>query len=274
MRRWPARFLSTRVRSARFVAFVAFCTLLLTSVVARAYTPPPIEGPITDPLGKLAPADKQALSDKLRGYKDRTGNEITYLIAPSLDGEDIADVAYDTAKAWKLGSLDMQSKQADVLVVLAPNERKIRIETAKGAEGDLTDLQTQQIIQGVIGPRLKADDFRGAIDQSSDAIIQALGDNAAHKKPVAGEEPASLPSVVGVAILLIILILLIAKSRGGGGGRGGGGPFFWFGGGGWGGGGGGGGFGGGGGGFGGGGGSWGGGGGGGGWGGGGSSGSY
>ena len=268
MRRSPARFLRTRVRFARFAAFFAFCTFLLASFDALAYTPPPIEGPITDPLGKLATADKQALSDKLRAYKDRTGNEITYLIAPSLDGEDIADVAYDTAKVWKLGSLDMQSKQADVLVVLAPNERQIRIETAKGAEGDLTDLQTQQIIQTVIGPRLKADDFRGAIDQSSDAIIQALGDNAAHKKPIAGEEPASIPSVIVVAILLIVLILLIAKARGGGGrGGGGGGPFFWFGGGGW---GGGGGFGGGGGG----GGSWGGGGGGGGWGGGGSSGRY
>lgn len=258
----------TPLAFARLVAFVAFCTCFLGSALAWAYTPPPIEGPITDPMGKLSPADKQALDDKLRGYKDRTGNELTYLIAPSLDGEDIADVAYDTVKAWKLGSLDMQSAQRDVLVIFAPNERRVRIETAKGAEGDLTDLQTQQIINNVIGPRLKVDDFRGAVDQSSDAIIQALGDNASGKKPVAGEEPPSIPSVVVVAIILIVLIFLISRSRGGGG-RGGGGPFIWFGGGG--------GWGGGGGGFGGGGsggGSWGGGGGGGGWGGGGSSGSY
>ncbi len=255
-----------RAGFARFAAFIVFCTYFLTAFAAWAYTPPPNEGPITDPMGKLSPADKQALGDKLRAYKARTGSEVTYLIAPSLDGEDIADVAYDTIKAWKLGSLDMQSAQRDVLVVIAPNERKIRIETAKGAEGDLTDLQTQQIIQTIIGPRLKEDDFRGAIDQSSNAIIQALGDNASGKKPAAEDDSVSWPSVALTAGVLLLIIFLIARSRRGGGG--GGPPFIWFGGGG-------GGFGGGGGGgFGGGGGGWGGGGGGGGWGGGGSSGGY
>lgn len=247
-----------------FTAIVAFCTLLFSSTFAFAFTPPPIDGPITDAAGKLSDSDKQTLSEKLRTYKATSGNEITFFIAASLNGEDIADVANDTARAWKLGT---KEKQKDVLVVIAPNERKDRIETAKGADGDLTDLQTAQIRQATLEPRLKADDFRGAIDQTTDAIIGALGDAASGKTPApAAGQNASFGSVLFFIILIVIVFLIVrAINRRGGGGGGGGPGFFWFGGGG-------GGFGGGGSSGGGGGGDWGGGGGG--WGGGGSSGSY
>ena len=263
------------MRRITLVAFFAFCTLLFGSVSAWAFTPPPNDGPVTDAAGKLSPEDKQSLDAKLRAYKDSSGNEITYFVAASLNGEDIADVAYDTARAWQLGT---KEKEKDVLVVIAPNERRVRIETAKGAGGDLTDIQTQQIQQQVLNPRLKENDFRGAIDQSSDAIIAALGD-AGTAKPRRNEEAADPVSTFVIILVIVFVIYLAIKLRGIGGGRGGGGGPFWFGGGGF-----GGGFGGGGGGFGGfggggGGGSWGGGGGGwggggGGWGGGGSSSSY
>jgi uncharacterized protein len=232
MRRAPFSILGAM--DARFlIAIVAFCTLLFSGTRAFAYTPPANEGPITDPAGKLSADDKQALDQKLRDYKDRTKNEVTYFIAPSLNGEDISDVSFATFNAWQLGS---KADDNGVLVVMAPNERKIRIEVGKGREGDLTDLQSSQIIQQIIGPRLKVNDFRGAIDQSADAIVSALGDNASGKKTPAAGDQASLGSVI-FFVILILLVIFIARAinrRGGGGGGGpGGGPgFFWFGGGG------------------------------------------
>ena len=211
MRRTPvARFAAT------FFAIVACCTLLVASTRAFAFTPPPNDGPVTDPAGKLTPADKQALDDKLRNYKAASGNEVTFFIAASLDGEDIADVAYDTANAWKLGT---KEKEKDVLVVLAPNERKVRIETAKGAGGDLTDLQTHQILQTAVEPHLRENDFRGAVADGSDAIIAALGDNAAGKVrgPTAGNAP-SVGSVVGIVVVMLLIIFFLARRGGGGGG--------------------------------------------------------
>jgi len=221
------------MRRIAVVAFLAFCTLFLAGAQAWAFTPPAIDGPITDPSHKLSDDDKQALAQKLLDYKNRTTNEVAYFIAPSLNGEDIEDVGYDTGQAWQLGA---KGKDNGVLVVLAPNERRMRIEVGKGLEGDLTDLQTQQIIQQIIGPHLKQNDFRGAIDQSADAIIAALGDAAAQPGGHRAKAEAADPVSTIVFVLIIVFVIYLAiKLRGGGRGGGGGGPF-WFGGGGFGGG--------------------------------------
>ncbi|MEO8799640.1 MAG: TPM domain-containing protein [Polyangiaceae bacterium] len=255
----------------RFVAFAVLCALFVFGAQAWAFTPPANDGPITDAAGKLSPADKQRLDDKLRAYKNSSGNEISYFITPTLDGEDIAAVGYDTARAWKLGT---KEKEKDVLVVIAPNDRKVFVETAKGAGGDVTDLQGNQLVEQVIGPRLRDNDFAGAIDKSSDVLMADLGDAGTVRPHAEVDQPNYVSVVIFIFIIgFVIWIAIKIRGGGGGGGRGGGGGPFWFGGGGY----GGGGFGGGGGGFGGfggggGGGGWGGGGGG--WGGGGGGGSY
>ena len=206
--------MSSRRLSVAFAAIVVFCTLLFAGPRAFAYTPPPNDGPITDPAGKLSPEDKQALSDKILAYKTQTGNGIAYFIAPSLNGEDIEDVGFATAQAWGIGAKKLDR---GVLVTMAPNERKIRIDVGKGAEGELTDLQSSQIIQQIIGPRLKQNDFRGAIDQSFVAIVAALNDPT-HGGAAASGGGTSLGSVIFIVIIMLLIIFFLARRGGGGGG--------------------------------------------------------
>jgi uncharacterized protein len=243
------------VRIGQLLASLLAIVVLLVAPRAAlaAFTPPPFEGYVVDTAGKLSDADKEAISAKLEAYEKASTNQIAVLVVKSLEGEAIEDVAYHTARAWKVGQ---KGKDNGVLLVIAPAERKIRIETGKGVGAQLTDLQSNDIIRTKIAPRLKEEKFRAAIDDGVDAIIQDLGDPAAPERAAARErERAKQParpaakesfcaSIIPLGILVFILIVIWLARRGGGGGRGGGGPFIFMGGGGgggdWGGGGGGG----------------------------------
>ena len=231
------------VRIGQLVAsLLALVVLLLAPRAAfAAFTPPEFDGYVVDTAGKLSDADKQAISAKLEAYEKASTNQIAVLVVKSLEGEAIEDVAYRTARAWKVGQ---KGKDNGVLLVIAPVERKIRIETGKGVGGQLTDLQSNEIIRNKIGPRLKEEKFRQAIDDGVDAIIADLGDPTAPERAAARERarnqqpggtqgPRSLcASILPVGILLFILLVIWLARRGGGGRGGGGGGFFFMGGGG------------------------------------------
>src|SRR5262245_9134324 len=125
---------------------MAVAATLLFVGRARAFSPPPLpaDGFVVDTAGKLSASDIDALDRKLRAIKQAGGPSIAALVTGSLEGESIDDVGYETARVWKVGE-----KGADngVLIVIAPNERKVRIEVAKGNEGDLTDLESNDIIR-------------------------------------------------------------------------------------------------------------------------------
>jgi LemA protein len=218
----------------------------LLSISALAFTPPPIQGHVTDVAGKLSASDRAFLNDKLDKYRQQSSNEIAVFLAGPLDGESIEDVAFTTFNTWKIGQ---KGKDNGVLLVIAPTDRKVRIETGKGVGGSLTDLQANDIIRKEISPRLKVNDFRGAIDRGTTAIMADLGGAGAPPRtaPSAGPTPQGQSRTCGGAVLflLIIILVVVLLSRMSGGGGGGGGGFFvgggGGGGGGWGGGGGGGG---------------------------------
>ncbi len=253
---------------------VAFLALVALPRSALAYTPPALVGPVNDAAGKLTTAETDAIAGRLRGIRDASGVEITVFLPQSLEGLPIEDVAYDTARAWNLAK---KGTDRGVLLVIATQERKLRIESAKGSGGDLTDIQANEIIRERIAPQMKAGDVGGAIEAGIDGLQDEMklggprettpGRRAARQPPARPQGGLSSLGVIAVIILLgafLFIRAVIARVTG----RGGGGGYF-------GGGGGGGGGGGDGGGGGGGGGGWGGGGGGGGdWGGGGSSGDY
>src|SRR6185436_945485 len=113
-------------------------------------------------------------------------------VVGSLEGETIDDIAYKTFNAWGVGQ---KGKDNGVLLVIAPNERKVRIETGLGVGGALTDLQSNDIIRQVIAPKLKDNRFFEAIDQGTNAIAEALikgtpGGEKAPGPPV--QKPVSL----------------------------------------------------------------------------------
>ncbi len=202
---------------------------------ALAFTPPPAPAGgsyVVDTAGKLTAADKEELDRKLVALKQGGGPWIAVLVAGSLEGESIDDVGIATARAWQIGT------KADngVLLLIAPNERKVRIEVGSHLEGDLTDLDANDIIRTKIGPRLKANDFRGGIEAGIDGIASAVmhgavpGQKDRRARRGAASEGANPFQVGAIVIVLIVIILLLSRRRRGGGGGGGG--FWWWGGGG------------------------------------------
>ncbi|HRG96838.1 MAG TPA: TPM domain-containing protein [Polyangiaceae bacterium] len=169
----PSLRVSSLLRPPALVAFVAFVALLLFGrPAAAAFVPPPITGHVTDTAGKLTRDERLALDKKLEDYRVCSLHEVAVLVTGSLDGETIEDVAYKTFRAWKVG----RKKEDDgVLLVLAPTERKLRIETGKGVGGALTDVQSARILADHVKPHLKVDATFAAIDEGTTAIGAALG---------------------------------------------------------------------------------------------------
>ncbi|WP_438007791.1 TPM domain-containing protein [Sorangium sp. So ce321] len=234
---------------------IAAAVALVCALVARPaladFTPPALTGHVVDTAGRLDPADIRALDGKLDGIRRQTGFEIVAFVAGSLEGETIEDVAYEAFNAWQLGQ---RGADNGVLLVIAPSERRVRIETGKGVGGALTDLQSNDIIRQTINPLLRQDRFRDAIDQGTTAIAEALvaGTPEEERRPAPGTRPAPAPGSpikVGVTVVAVVaglLLALISPSfrwflwfalqallfRGGGGRGGGGGGGSGFGGGG------------------------------------------
>src|SRR4051794_1362119 len=143
---------------ARLTAVLAVLGAILTlATSALAFKPPPLDGHVVDTAGKLSAEDIRYLDAKLAGYRRQTGFAIVAFITGSLDGENIDDAAYATFNAWKLGE---KGKDNGVLLMIPPADRKVRIETGKGVGGEVTDLQSNDIIRQVIGPLLQQDRFR------------------------------------------------------------------------------------------------------------------
>jgi uncharacterized protein len=217
------------------------CALLLASA-AEAYRPPLPQGWVTDTAGKLSPADRAFLNQRLQAFEKETGAQVFVFIPASLQGEPIEDVAYATFQTWKIGQ---KGQDNGVLLLWAPSERRVYIQTGKGVGGDLTDVQSFRIIQRM-KPYLQADRAREALQVGTDAIMQAISGRAppdalprapgpAPNEPeVAPVGPSDLAGLL--CPLLILLFVIFVASRGRRRGRSLPFPIFWGGGGGWGGG--------------------------------------
>ncbi|MCC6554808.1 MAG: TPM domain-containing protein [Polyangiaceae bacterium] len=220
---------------AWLAAALAALALLLALPARAAFTPPPLEGHVVDTAGKLTRAEALELDAKLEAVRQRTGFEIVVFLAGSLEGETIEDVAYETFNAWGIGRERLDN---GVLLVIAPAERRVRIETGQGVGGALTDLESNDIIRRQIAPRLREGRFRDAVDQGTQAIADALVADTPGAKPPPPRAPDAVTVGVGAGVLLLVIVLSIISpaframlwfllqailwSRGGGGGGGGG----------------------------------------------------
>jgi uncharacterized protein len=198
----------------RLVALVAALLVALLAAPALAFEPPPIQGHVTDLTGKLSAEDDAYLEGRLD--VSRTGAaEIAVLVVPSLGDETIEDVAYATFNGWGIGR-----KGADngVLLVIATGERRIRIETGKGAGGALTDLQANEIIRQKIGPEMKQDRLREAIDAGGEAIIAAFRGEKLPEAPPEEGMPLWAKVLIGVLLVVYAVLMIRYKSKPGSGG--------------------------------------------------------
>ncbi|MGF6220423.1 TPM domain-containing protein [Pseudomonas frederiksbergensis] len=207
---------------------------------------PELTGRVVDNAQMIEPAVREQLTQQLNAHEKTTGEQLVVVTLPDLQGTDIADFGYQLGRYWGIGQKD---KNNGALLIVARDERKLRIEVGYGLEGRLTDAQSSVIIHQVITPAFKAGNFSKGISDGVAAMLVVLGGNPLDEPSTVYEsrgdqESDSVERPPGLVVFLVLLFILtifigqmfgILPSGGGRGGSGGG-----FGGGGFGGGGGGG----------------------------------
>ncbi len=141
---------------------------------ARANTVafPPLTGRVVDAAHVLPPATVADLTAKLAALESSTGTQLVVATIPSLGDEPIEDYGYRLGRAWGIGQ---KGKNSGAILIVAPSDRKVRIEVGYGLEPVLTDALTEVIIQEKILPAFKAGDLPGGITAGTDALIAQLG---------------------------------------------------------------------------------------------------
>ncbi|MEQ1496029.1 MAG: TPM domain-containing protein, partial [Novosphingobium sp.] len=192
---------------ARAISALLTLAVLLLPGAAYAQTFPALTGPVVDQAEILPPDVEARLAQKLVALKAQSQREVTVVTLASLEGYEISDYGYRLGRHWGLG--DKQRNDGAILIV-APNERKLRIEVGYGLEPVLTDGLSSLIINRQIVPRFKAKDMPGGIEAGTDAIIQQLTLPPDQAQQVAAQANASTkPSGDSVPIGVIIWLVII-----------------------------------------------------------------
>jgi uncharacterized protein len=132
---------------------------------------PPLSGRVVDQTGTLAVDDVASLTQTLKDLETRKGSQIAVLIVPTTDGEAIEQFSLRVAEAWKIGRKKIDD---GALLVIAKNDRRLRIEVGYGLEGALTDATTKRIIDEDITPKFKAGDFAGGVSAGINRMIRVI----------------------------------------------------------------------------------------------------
>ena len=213
--------------AGRPLRLLASLFLLLLSVgLARAaeLDLPKLDGRVTDAAGVLSPAARARIEAKLKAHEDKTSDQVVVATIPSLQGTTIEDFANRLFRAWGLGQ---KAKNNGALLIVAPTERKVRIEVGYGLEGALTDALGKVIITTAITPKFRQGDFEGGIEAGVDAMLSILAGDAEewHRKAEIREDTIDPVQVVFWIAILIILIVVVARMNSAGGQRSRGGGF-------------------------------------------------
>ena len=136
---------------------------------------PALTARVMDSTGTLDAVRRQALEDKLAAFEKARGAQLVVLMVPTTAPEDIAAYAQRVGDAWKIGRKDIGD---GLLLVVAKDDRKVRIETTKTLEGAIPDLAARQVIDRAITPRFRQGDFAGGLDVGTDQIMALIsGEN-------------------------------------------------------------------------------------------------
>ena len=183
--------------------------------------PPPPDGPVLDQAGIIPDAEEAALDARLREYNARTGRAVVVATVTSLDGETIEMYSVGLFEQWGIGG-----KESDqgLLLLVAPTERKLRIEVGYGLHQYVTDALSGRIIRNEITPRFKQGDMAGGIAAGVNALVIQLDRTPADAKAVAEAaataqaqggrgEKAGIASVAFWIMLILFFMLMFGRRR-------------------------------------------------------------
>lgn len=137
---------------------------------------PPLTGRVVDEAGLLSPAAKERITGWLAQFEQATKRQVVVVTVKSLQGYPIEDYGYQLGRFWGIGEKD---KNTGAILLVAPTERKVRIEVGYGLEGELTDAVSSTIINQDIVPSFRQGNYEAGIVAGTAAILKALGWNGA-----------------------------------------------------------------------------------------------
>ena len=189
---------------AGFIAFVC------VGIAAFAVNYPALTGRIVDQAKIISSDTRSAIEPKLIDLEAKSGIQLVVATVTSLEGQEIEPYANELFRSWKLGE---KEKNNGVLLLVAPNEHRVRIEVGYGLEGTLTDALSKVIITNAITPRFKTGDFSGGISRGVDDIITVLTTDASEwqQRPslrLDNQQTTDPTSWLLIAALIVFVTLL------------------------------------------------------------------
>jgi uncharacterized protein len=155
----------------RVVALLAVISVVLSVATATALEVPYLEGRINDQANLLDDSVESRLEERLLLLEQETGAQVAVLTIPSLEGDPLEDFSLRVVETWKLGRSDADN---GVLILIARDDRRMRIEVGYGLEGALTDAQSGRIIDRLMAPRFRQGDFSGGVEAAVEAVSSAI----------------------------------------------------------------------------------------------------
>jgi uncharacterized protein len=171
---------------------------------------PPLSGRVVDQTGTLAVGDIASLTQTLKDLETRKGSQVAVLIVPTTDGEAIEQFSLRVAEAWKIGRKKIDD---GALLVIAKNDRRLRIEVGYGLEGALTDVTTKRIIDEDITPKFKAGDFAGGVSAGVNRMIRVVeGEKLPEPEPPHWQSPGLFNTIDPFNPFVLAFVFIVGSA--------------------------------------------------------------
>ena len=188
-----------------FLVLIFFSFITFAQNLPKKPEPPRL---VNDYTNTLTEDQQQSIERKLVAFDDSTSTQIAVVIVQSLDGYDVAEYNVALGRAWGVGGKQYSN---GVILLISKDDRKLNIATGYGVEGALPDITSKHIIEDVIVPNFKGNDYYRGIDEGTDAIIKAVkGEYKVPRTKSTGGWKSQY-----IFIIIIILMLVIGSSGGG-----------------------------------------------------------
>jgi uncharacterized protein len=169
---------------------------------AAAKDVPYLSGRVVDDAGLLSATARQTIESELATLEQQTTDQFVVLTVASLDGEPLESYSVQVAQTWKLGQ---KGKDNGVLLLIARDDRKLRLEVGYGLEGSLTDLASREILDDIIRPRFKTGAYDQGVEEGVDAVIKVLHGQALPPPSASKARPPLQALIIGLVIFVIVI---------------------------------------------------------------------
>lgn len=206
--------------AALLFSIVIALLLVLPAAAQSKIDFPPLTGRVVDQANLLDPATEQALTEKLAALEAGSTDQLVVVTVNSLQDQEIEDYGYQLGRAWGIGQKENDN---GALLIVAPNERKVRVEVGYGLEPILTDAFSSQLIRNDILPSFRDGDYQAGVIKGVDALIAQLSldpaEAQARAQAAAAEQADTkgesiIPLVIIAGLFLFIFLIAMRSGRG------------------------------------------------------------